>query len=57
MIFVTNSSRGREANMINTLSKRNFRNRVGERGVNLNLANVFRYTGFFGGYPLVEIIS
>ena len=34
--------------MINTVSKIIFsKNRVGRRGVNINLDNVFKYTGFF----------
>ena len=34
--------------MINTVSKMKFvQNRVGGRGVNLNLDNVFKYTGEF----------
>ena len=36
VIFVKNSRKGREVN-----------NRVGERGVNLNLDNVFKYTVCF----------
>ena len=48
MIFVKNSRGGREVNMINTLSKNKFaQNRVGGRGVNLNLDNVFKYAVFF----------
>ena len=48
MIFVKNSRGGREVNIINTLSKKEFvRNRVGGREVNLNLDNVFKYTVFF----------
>ena len=53
MIFVKNSSGGREVNMINTCVKNKFvKNRVGGRGVILNLDNVFKYTGFFLTLPL-----
>ena len=39
--------------MINTMSKKSFvKDRVGGRGVNLNLDNVFKYTVcFFDGNP------
>ena len=48
MIFVKNSSGGREVKMINTLSKIYLsKKRVGGREVNLSLDNVFKYTGFF----------
>ena len=33
------------------------KNRVGERGVNLNLDNVFKYTVFFLDYPQVETLT
>ena len=31
------------------------KNRVGGREVNLNLDNVFKYTVFFGEYPLIRL--
>ena len=43
MIFVKNSRGMREVNMINTV-KNKFVNKVGGRGVNLNLDNVSKYT-------------
>ena len=43
MIFVKNSTVGREVNIINFMSKF-VKNLVGGRGVNLNLDNVFKYT-------------
>ena len=54
MIFVKNSRRGREVNTINTLSKKTFvKNRVGGRGVTINLDNVCKYTVcFFWTAPL-----
>ena len=54
MIFVKNTGGGREVNMINTVSKINLsKKRIGGRGVNLNLDNVFKYTVFFGRHPLL----
>ena len=48
MIFVKNSRGGREVNMRKTLSKINLSKiGLGGREVNLNLDNVFNYTGFF----------
>ena len=46
MIFVKNSRGMREVNMINTV-KNKFVNKVGGRGVNLNLDNVCKYTVVF----------
>ena len=54
MIFVKNSRGGREVNMINTMSKINLSKVGWEGGVNLNLDNVFKYTGLFLEYPLVR---
>ena len=48
MIFVKNSRGGREVNMINTLSKIGWEG----GGVNLNLDDVFKYTFFYGDFPL-----
>ena len=53
MIYVKNARGGREVNMINTVSKLNLsKKRVGGRGVNLILDNVFKYTGGVLRHPL-----
>ena len=53
MIFVKNLRGGREVNMINTVSKMDWsKDRLGGRGVNFNLDNVFKYTGIFRRLPV-----
>ena len=58
MFVVKNSMEGREVNMINTqhcVKNRFVKNRVGGRGVNLNLDNVFKYTVcFFDATPKLK---
>ena len=53
--FVKNSMGGREEggqHDQNFVKNKFVKNRVGGRGVDLNLDNVFKYTGFFWTLPL-----
>ena len=56
MIFVKNSMDGWEGGQRDQHFVKNkfVKNRVGGRGVNLNLDNVFKYTGLFLTLPLMK---
>ena len=57
MIFVKNSRGGREVNMINNMSKKIVKNKVGGREVHFNLDNVNKCTGFFYVTPKTGIMK